>query len=101
MTEKKPKRLVGRIDRVFYNRENERWGILVTEDWTEYVWHSRDSQDGKKLEQWNIVAFDPEPAQGTDEKPRAVNITLVKRNESGEHFGKLARFVRQRSEEVA
>lgn len=95
MTEQKPKRLIGRVDK----REGA-WGYLVTEDWISYFWHEDDVQ-GKIPPLHSLVSFEPAPPAQGGQRPRAVNVKLEKTSASPEFFGKFARYVRERNEEVA
>lgn len=100
MTEQKPKRMVGRIDKIDDRRGDKLCGYVVTEDWNSYFWHSDDVQ-GRMPELYSIVSFDPAPPVREGQQPRAVNIKVEKDKASPEFFGKFARFVRERNEEVA
>ena len=54
-----------------------------------------------QIEPHDIVSFEKAPPFRGGLRYRAVNIKLVERNPDDAHFGKLARFVREKSEEVA
>jgi hypothetical protein len=107
MTDQKPKRLLGRIDRIYTGkrlREGKPWGFLVTEDWKRYQWHSNDLEDQGQVElkHGDIVSFEPTFTGAVLGAPEvAMKLQLVKRESNAEVFGKFARFVRERSEEVA
>jgi len=107
MTDQKPKRLLGRIDRIYTGkrlRNGKPWGYLVTEDWKRYQWHEdeREDKDQGDLKHGDIVSFEPWDAETFLGQPGlARKLQLVKRESNPEVFGKFARFVRERGEEVA
>lgn len=100
MTDLKQKRLVGWIDRIDDRRDEKQCGFIVTECWDSYFWHSGDV-NGRMPELNSIVSFDPAPPAKEGQRPRAINIRVEKEKASPDYFGKFARFVREKAEEVA
>jgi len=97
-------RLIGRIDRVFPTRPGatqKPWGYLATDTWERYQWHSNDLEDKGQvtLEHGDIVSFEPEESE-TERCRQAKNIRLEKREPNLEVFGRLAKFMRERNQEV-
>lgn len=100
MDEQKPKRNVGRVDKIDIRRDDKFTGFIVTEDWNSYFFHS-DDVEGRSPELYSIVSFEIQPPAKEGQQPRAVRVEVVKDKASPEFFGRFARFIRERNEEVA